>query len=128
MKSSRRKFLNTAAMTAAGVALTPWESLAGSVLETRAAPKHKGLLFDASDIPRIRETIKHPRFAPYWKSIIDANLEADTRFLRTELRLNNHVVDFARARQILERSSFVYRITGNKSHLEVARFAIDRIL
>jgi len=128
MKSSRRKFLNTAAMTAAGVALTPWESLAGSVLETRAAPKHKGLLFDASDIPRIRETIKHPRFAPYWKSIVEANLEADTKFLRTELRLNNHVVDFMRARQILERTSFVYRITGNKSHLEVARFAIDRIL
>jgi hypothetical protein len=121
-------FLNTAALTAASVALTPWKSLAGSVFEAPPAPSHKGLLFDASDIPRIRETIKHPRFAPYWKSIVDANLEADTRFLRTELRLNNHVADFMRARQILERTSFVYRIAGNKRHLEVARIAIDRIL
>jgi hypothetical protein len=128
MKSSRREFLNTAARTAAGVALTPWKSLAGNALETPPTPSNKGLLFDASDIPRIRETIRHPRFAPYWKLMVDANLEADTRFLRTELRLNNHVVDFARARQILERTSFVYRITGNKRHLEVALLAIDRIL
>ena len=128
MKSSRRKFLNTAAMTAAGVALTPWKSLAGSAFEAPSAPSHKGLLFDASDIPRIRETTKHPRFAPYWKSIIEANLEADTKFLRTELRLNNHVADLLRARQILERTSFVYRITGDKRNLEVALLAISRIL
>jgi len=128
MKSSRRKFLNTAAMTAAGVALTPWKSLSESAFEVPPAPAHKGLLFDASDIPRIRQTIKHPRFAPYWKSIVDTNLDADTRFLRTELRLNNHVADFLRARQILERTSFVYRIAGDKRHLEVALLAISRIL
>ncbi len=128
MKSSRRKFLNTAAMTAAGVALAPWKSFAGSAVATPSASSHKGLLFDTSDIPRIRETIKHPRFAPYWKSLIDADLEADKKFLRAELRLNNHVADFLRARQILERTSFVYRIAGDKRHLEVALLAIARIL
>jgi hypothetical protein len=128
MKSSRRTFLNTAALTAAGVALAPWQSIAGRSVEPTTAPKHKGLLFDASDIPRIRQNTKHPRFSAYWKSIVEANLEADTKFLRTELRLNNHVVDFLRARQILERTSFVYRIAGDKRQLDVALLAINRIL
>ena len=128
MKSSRREFLNTAALTAAGVALTPWNALGSTAFEPTSAPKKKGLLFDVSDIPRIRQNTKHPRFAAYWKSIVEANLEADTKFLRTELRLNNHVVDFLRARQILERTSFVYRIAGDKRQLEVALLAINRIL
>ena len=128
MKTSRRQFLNSAALTAAGVALTPWKSFAESGIESPRASGKKGLLFDAADIPRIRKTTTHPRFAPYWKSIAEADLESDKKFLRTELRLNNHVADMLRARQILERTSFVYRITGDKRHLEVALLAINRIL
>lgn len=128
MKTSRRRFLNTAAVTAAGVALNPWKSLADGVLNEPVMSAQRGLLFDPSDKARIREATKHPRFALYWKSILDVDLEADKKFLRTELRLNNHVADILKARQILERTSFVYCLTGDKRHLEVAMLAIERML
>jgi hypothetical protein len=88
----------------------------------------RGLLFDKRDLPRIRKTLSHPRFAEFWKTSQEADLGADRKFLREQLRLNNHVKDFLQARVILERSAFVYAVTGNNDHLEVARLAISRIL
>jgi hypothetical protein len=128
MQSSRRRFLNTAALTAAGVALSPWKAIAGYVPTPVQGGTSKGMLFDKADIPRIRETFKLPRFAPYWKSLVDADLEADKTYLRTGAKLNNHAVDFLKVRQILERTSFVYTIGGEKRHLEVALLAIDKML
>ncbi len=128
MRTSRRKFLNTAALTVAGVALAGRKTLAAYVPDDPIQKKSGALLFDQSDIARIQATQKLPRFAPYWKSMVDADLAADTKFLRTELRLNNHAVDLLRARQILERSAFVYAISGDKRHLDVSKLAIDRIL
>ncbi len=128
MRSSRRRFLNTAALTAAGVALSPWKAIAGYIPTPAQGAKAHGLLFDKADIPKIRETFKLPRFASYWKSLVDADLEADKKFLRTEVRLNNHAVDFLKVRQILERTSFAYTIGGDKRHLEVALMAIGKML
>jgi hypothetical protein len=128
MKSSRRKFLNTAALTMAGVALAPRKTLAGYLPQEPIQRISRGLLFDKADIARIRATQTLPRFATYWKTMTEADLASDTKFLRTELRLNNHVADLLRARQILERSSFVYAINGDKKHLDVSRLAVDRIL
>src|SRR5512137_2333250 len=126
MRPSRRRFLNTAALTAAGVALSPWKALAGYVpTPVQGATRH-GMLFDKSDIPRIRETLKLPRFSAYWRSLTEADLEADKKFLRTEVRLNNHAVDFLKVRQILERTSFAYTIGGDKRQLEVALMALGK--
>ncbi|MBF8294108.1 MAG: Heparinase family protein [Bacteroidetes bacterium] len=128
MRSSRRRFLNTAALTAAGVALSPWKAIAGYTPTPAQGAAQRGMLFDKADIPRIRETLKLPRFAAYWRSVVDADLEADKKFLRTEVRLNNHAVDFLRVRQILERTSFAHTIGGDKRHLEVALMAIGKML
>jgi hypothetical protein len=128
MQSSRRRFLNAAALTAAGVALSPWKVIAGYIPASVQGGTQHGLLFDKADIPRIRETLRLPRFAAYWSLVIDADLEADKKFLRTEVRMNNHAVDFLKVRQILERTSFVYTIGGEKRHLEVALMAIGKML
>lgn len=128
MKSSRRKFLNTATLAATALALSPGQLLPWMRQERSVSKQRRRLLFDESDIARIRETARHPRFAPYWNSISHANLEADKRFLRDELRLNNHVADLLKARIILERTSFVYALTGDAQQLDVARLAIDRLL
>lgn len=128
MQSSRRRFLNAAALTAAGVALSPWKAIAGYIPSPAPGATSRGLLFDKADIPKIRETFKLPRFAPYWKSLIDANLEVDKKFLRTEVKLNNHAIDFLKVRQILERTSFAYTIAGDKRQLEVALMAIGKVL
>ncbi len=128
MKTSRREFLQRGALAASGLYLSARNAKAEFLLAEDLASPEAGLLFDESDVPRILQTIKHPRFADYWKSMQYADLKNDLQFLKDELRLNNHVKDMLRARQILERSSFVYRLTHDKQHLEVARVAIDRIL
>lgn len=126
--TSRRDFLSQAALTASLLAVSPWQLLMRPPTAGEGLGSRPGLLFDESDVARIRETAKHPRFAAYWNTLSNANLEVDKRFLREELRLNNHVSDFLKARTILERTSFVYAISGNPSQLEVAKLAIDRIL
>jgi len=128
MKASRREFLQRGALAASGLYFGTRNAKAEHLLPEDLPSPESGLLFDESDVPRILQTIKHPRFAEYWKSMEDADLKDDLTFLKDELRLNNHVKDMLRTRQILERSSFAYRLTHDKRHLEVARLAIDRIL
>lgn len=127
MKPSRREFLNIAALGAAGLAVNPLPLLTRP-RQPFAHSSTAGLLFDRSELDRIRATTKHPRFSPYWNSLGNADLAADMRFLEKELRLNNHVADMLRARVILERSSFVYAVSGDERHRDVAQLAISRIL
>src|SRR5207249_11690941 len=127
MKASRREFLHRSTLAAASICLGAQSAHAEIVPDEKKSTMHRHLLFDGGDIPRILKTVQHPRFVEYWKSMKDADLVADTKFLRDELRLNNHVKDMLRARQVLERSSFVYRLTEDKRHLDVARHAVDRI-
>ncbi|MCI0691713.1 heparinase II/III-family protein [candidate division KSB1 bacterium] len=124
VNTTRRDFLNRTVMTTAGLALGPWRLLAESF--TPENPP-RGLLFDPDELPRLQETIKHPRFVPYWNSLKDADLEKDKKFLR-ELNLLNHVYHFRDARIILERTSFVYLLSKDERHLEVAKLAIERML
>jgi hypothetical protein len=117
--------LHRTALATTGLAVSPWRFLIPPLLHPVA---ERGLLFDADALPRLQETTKHPRFAPYWNSLKDADLEKDERFLRDELKLNNHVKDFLNARIILERTSFVYLLTKDERQLEVAKLAIERML
>lgn len=125
MKTTRREFLQQTALTAASLAASPWSTLYAQSPQPKAG---RGLLFDPEDLPRLQETIQHPRFAPYWNSLKNADLEKDTKFLRDELKLLNHVKDFLNARLILERTSFVYLLTKDDKQLEVVKLAIDRML
>jgi len=125
---SRREFLNAAALTLTGALLRPLDALGRLPNDIPAARQRRRLLFDESNVDRILTTAKHPRFAPYWQSIISADLEADRKFLRDDLRLNNHVADLLKARIILERTSFLYAVTRDEKQLDLARLAIDRIL
>jgi hypothetical protein len=127
MKPTRREFLQSSVLAAAGLYAGVAKADAAPLLEDTPR-KWKSLLFDDSDVPRILKTVQHPRFAPHWKTMKEADLKADLKFLKDELRLNNHSKDMLRARLILERSSFVYKLTKDKQHLDIARVAIDRIL
>lgn len=128
MSRTRREFLGESLLGTIGLCLLPRSLDAAMTGETHVAIPGRGLLFDAGDLPRIRETVRNPRFAPFWKSLTDVDLEADRRFLTTELKLNNHVKDMLRVRQILERTSFVYALTEDPKQLDIAKLAIDRLL
>ena len=126
MNSTRREFLQRTGLTTAGLLLAPrFQEAAAQQGAPSAGP---GLLWDAADLPRIKETLKLPRFQPFWKSLVEADQAADRAFLTNELKLNNHVAHFLRARLILERTSFAYAVTGDTVHSDLALLALDRML
>ncbi|MEW6510946.1 MAG: heparinase II/III family protein [Bacteroidota bacterium] len=127
MPPSRREFLRATGI-AAGVSLIPSGARAALIPTEDPSPRVKGLLFDASDLPRIRRAVRHPRVVPYWQSLVNANLDADAKFLRESVRFNNHVKDMLQVRQILERTSFVFAVTGDRKQGEVALAAANKIL
>ena len=87
-----------------------------------------GLLFDSTEIPRIRSTLQRPEFVSFWESSRGADLAADERFLREELKFNNPNTDLARAANILQRCAFVNVLEPDAAHVALARLALDRML
>jgi hypothetical protein len=130
MKTTRRTFLQTTSLFAAALPLAnPRLSAAESALAPAApAGRRRGLLFDESDLPRIRANTTDPRFAAYWQSLVTADLADDTDFLAHKVRYNNHVQDMMRVRQILERTAFVCALTRDAKQLAVAKLAARRLL
>jgi hypothetical protein len=92
------------------------------------AAMNRGLLFAAADLPRIRATLARPEFADWWRATQQADLEADRRFLRDELQLNNLIVHQLRAQLILLRCAFVHAVAPDPRQLALARFALRRLL
>jgi hypothetical protein len=129
MKQSRRAFLQTASLAAASLPLTQLLTGCESAPSAAEAPaKKQGLLFDASDLPRIRANAANPRFADCWKTMVSADLAADTDFIAHHARLNNHITDMLRVRTVLERTAFVFLVTGDPRQLVVAKLAIRKLL
>jgi len=67
--------------------------------------KRRGLLFDESDLPRIRANAANPRFAECWKAMITADLADDTRFIEHQVSLTNHVTDMIFSTQFVATTS-----------------------
>jgi len=128
MNRTRRDFLKLAGAAASGIPLIPLITRASGSIAPRPGESVPGLFFDRGDIPRIRRAVAHPHIAPWWQSITKADLAADANFIRNEARLNDHSKDMLRVRQILERTSFVYALTGDRAQLDVARRAVDKML
>jgi hypothetical protein len=128
VNSTRRVFLKHTAAAAAGLSLSRPMAGAHHAILPAVPPRSRNLIFDPEDIPRLQETVRHPRFSPFFQEMKNADLASDLVFLRKELRLNNHARDMLRARLILERSAFVYALTHDQEHLTAAREAIEKLL
>lgn len=113
MKSSRR---------------APVKKAPRSPAKSAASPKRRGLLFDPSDLPRIRANTKDPRFAEYWQTLLAADMADDTDFLTNKLSLTNHVAHLLRAQRILDRTSLIYLVNRDPAQLALAKLAIRRML
>ena len=125
---NRRMFLKSAGVLASlpllGRAMTGSESPVAPAI----TPGHaRGLLFDAEDIPRIRANLASPRFADLRAQTFPADVAANEHFLRDELRLENLLVDMARARQLLEHAAFAYVLTKDQQQLALAKLALGRL-
>lgn len=128
MSTTRREFLQTTGMAAAGLTLYPALAAAATAAPPAAAAGKPGLLFDRADLPRIRAALKHPHLAAWWKSVVEADLAADRAFLTGTIHFNNHVKEMLQIRQILERTSFAFAIEGKKEQGAIALLAAQRIL
>ena len=62
------------------------------------------------------------------RQLFELDHAAERKFLRDELRLNNHVADFSRARSLLEHTALAFAIGGDPAQLETAKLALSRIL
>ena len=128
MGSTRRDFLKLAGAAASGIPFIPILARASRGASPAPGEALPGLFFDREDLPRIRRAVAHPHLAPWWQSITKADIAADAKFIRAEARLNDHSKDMLLVRQILERTSFVWAVTGDAAQLDVARRAVDKIL
>jgi hypothetical protein len=127
MQPNRRTFLRTSATLAAAL---PFARLTAAPVAPAPATDGtlpRGLLFDPPEVPRLRRNLADPRFARLRATLLDADLAGETRFLRDELRLNNHSVDFLRAWKVLQRASFAHTVSKDPRQLEVARLALRRL-
>jgi len=126
VNQSRRQFLKSTSAGLGALAVLPrtWSDPAAR----SAAASGPRLMFDASDLPRIRATLDRPEFAAFWQSSKDADLAADEHFLREELNPANLLVDLHRASTILQRSAFVHLMAPDPRHLRLALLAWERIM
>ena len=128
MSQSRREFLQTASLAAAAASL-PLQRLGAEPAPATPPPAGtKGLLFDESDLPRVRRNTADPRFAAYWSRLNAADMADDADFLRHRVRHNRHSDDMARVRAILERTALLTFVTGDPRQLELARLAKRKLL
>ncbi|MDP2136767.1 MAG: heparinase II/III family protein [Candidatus Didemnitutus sp.] len=126
---TRRTFLKTSATLAAALPLLRIPlGAADSPAPAGASPgAARGLLFDAADLPRMRANLELPRFAAVRAMLFEVDFAAETKFLREELRLNNHVADFMRGWKLIQNNAFAYALTGSEQHRDLALLAMRRL-
>jgi hypothetical protein len=126
--SSRRVFLKTSATLAAAF---PWitglHGASPTSSPVTSAGTKRGLLFDASDLPRIRANLELPRLAEVRAMILNVDFASETKFLQDELRLNNHVADFMRAWKLVQNSAFAFVVWGDPRQRDLALLALRRL-
>lgn len=123
---SRRTFLKTTAALAA-LPLVRLPLAAAETAPTPAAGAARGLLFDAAELPRIRANLELPRLAEVRAMVRDLDVAAETKFLREQLRLNNHVADFMRLWKVVQNAAFAHAVWGDPAHLELALLGLRRL-
>ncbi len=92
------------------------------------SPTHRSLLFDETDLPRIRTNLALPRFAAFWRKLAANDRADDIDFLEHHVHLNRTVSDMQRVRIIFEHAAFVYAVNHDPLQLALAKLAMRRLL
>lgn len=123
---SRRRFLQAGASLSALSVLTSTSRADSTSIDSKSITP--GVFFDREELPRIRESLKHPAFADYWASCQDADLAANRRFLTAEVDLMNRVRDLATVANIAFRSAFVHVMEPSEDQRATAELAVATAL
>lgn len=127
--NNRRDFLKSAGLLAASApVLAAFFEASNPTGEVRVQPlSRRRLLFDSEEIPRIRANLETPRLSQIRAMLRDIDVSSESRWLREELRLTNHVTDFNRARQLVQNTAFAHVVWEDPAHLELALLALARL-
>jgi hypothetical protein len=123
---SRRDFLQLGLLGSPALLL-------GCALPVRAfagrSPVNAGLFFGAEDLPRLQTLYRAAgRFAPLRESIGAIDREAERRFMREDVRLNDHLLDLPRLTATAERMAFHYAMTNEDDAAALAAEAIRTLM
>lgn len=127
--SNRRTFLKRSAVLAASLPLLRLP-LGAAETPPATAPvpgAARGLIFDPSELPRIRANLDLPRCAEVRSMLLDVDFAAEAKFLQDEVRFNNHVIDFGRVWKLVENCAFAYTVWGDRRQLDLALAAMRRL-
>jgi hypothetical protein len=125
---TRRTFLKTTAALAAALPVARLPLHAAPPAPAASAPNSgAGLLFAPSELPRIRASLEHPRLAKVRAMLRDIDTAAESRWLREEMRLNNHVSDFMRVWKLVQNTAFAHVVWEEQKHLDLALLALSRM-
>ncbi len=124
---SRRTFLRSSALLAASLPLARLDLRAGTAPAPAVPAPQRGLIFAPEDLPRIRANLDLPRCAEIRAMLRDVDFAAELKFLREEVRYNNHVVDFGRVWKDVENGAFAYAVWGDPRQRDLALLAMQRL-
>ncbi len=124
---TRRTFLKSSAVLAATLPFARLPLGAATAANAPAAGPGRGLLFDPADLPRIRANLDLPRCAEIRGQLLDLDFAAETKFVREESRLNNHVADFMRLWKLVQNCAFAHVVWGDRRQLDLCLLALRRL-
>ena len=121
---SRRDFLHRSGLAASGLLLAPrlvWPARPGDLaLE---------LLFSAEALPALRaHYAADPLFRPLRAELAAFDRAAERRFLREEVRLDDHLVHLRRVSEAARRMAFLYLMTGDADAAALAVEAVRTLM
>ena len=131
---SRREFLTTAALAfpglaAASFALPRTGSTRAPAGRRSALPVVLELFFDADAIPQLRDRFaSDPLFAPLRQRLTAIDREEERRFLSSEIRLNDHLIDIARIGNSAQQMAFLYLVAGDEDAGQLAVEAVRALM
>ena len=105
--------------------VTSW--LGSAVAAPSAGSPSIGLLFDRSDLPRIRSNLESEYLAGWWKNQREVDRAAESAWLDS-LAAGPDCAGLVRVGDILQRESFIYAVTGSLESAAHAEKALRKLI
>ena len=98
-------------------------------LQTQAGEQSTGVFFDKKDIPRFRQLFAtHPLFAEIRKQMDTTDRARERTFLRSEVRLNDHLYDISRVGNLAQQMALLYLYTGDQDAAALAQECVETLM
>ncbi|HEY9189069.1 MAG TPA: heparinase II/III family protein [Ignavibacteria bacterium] len=121
---TRREFVNNSLYSLALLSLPKYFYSLG---KDKIKNNKIGLFFSKEDLPRIKENTQLPIFKDYWETLVNINFDEKKSFIE-KAEFNRHWDHLRVINGIVLQSAFVFLITDDKRHEELAKIGIKKIL